>query len=516
MTHLKRNTNMQAKRFIAADMRRALDMVKNEFGEDAMIMSTERTAKGVELVATIEQPIEHLRDQHSLTQELPNNHLNIQKQNIASAAARFQSIPTPSSPVMQRYSNSVSSNQPVGPASGKTKQQLAEELELANKKMQAARRVESATLEDWADKQNAQGSLQQKNAQLDKRDEEIHRLHEEIVDMRHTLELQISTLAESHQQQYIQSQSVNNSTLSEVESISLQDVSVNRQRNHPKTNNSGSAISHHIVGEIKQHLDFIGLNKSCNDALIRSISDKNMPLDNKQRLWTQVLAQLSKNIPSDISDPISKGGIYAFLGTTGVGKTTTIAKLAARHVMEYGAEDVVLLTTDNYRISSHNQLVSLAKILNVKVDVVEKLQDLPQIIDQYRHASLVLIDTPGMSHSDRLLKPHLQLLRQSKDVNNVLVLSATSQYQMMKSSLHSYRFAGLSYAVMTKLDECASLGDALSVMFEQELPLAYMTDGQSVPEDLSILKSSQWVTKAVTIAKSMSGSSQKSRYAKHQ
>ncbi|ODS23702.1 hypothetical protein AB835_07320 [Candidatus Endobugula sertula] len=214
-----------------------------------------------------------------------------------------------------------------------------------------------------------------------------------------------------------------------------------------------------------------------------------------------MLAELARHIPYDISDKIAKGGVYAFLGTTGVGKTTTIAKLAARHVIHHGAEKLVLLTTDNYRIASHNQLKSLAMILNVQIKVVEDLKQLPLLVKSLSDYDLILIDTPGMGYTDPLLKSHLHIFKQCPQVNNLLVLSATTQYQMLKASLHSYYIAGLNGCVLTKLDECAHLGDALSMMSEHSVPLAYVTDGQSIPDDIAVLKPSQLISRAVNMLK---------------
>ena len=157
---------------------------------------------------------------------------------------------------------------------------------------------------------------------------------------------------------------------------------------------------------------------------------------------------------------------------------------------------MVLLTTDTYRIASSHQLESLANILNVTVKVVEDLEQLPALVEEARERALVLIDTPGMSYSDPLLKSHLQALRKCKAITNILVLSANSQYQVMKAAIHSYREAKLDYCVMSKLDECAHLGDAISVLVDHNLPLAYVTDGQSVPEDIDIVESSQLVARA--------------------
>lgn len=468
---------MQAKRFTAADMRRALDMVKEEFGEDAIILSTERTSKGVEVTASVEETIVNTAAESSLSFNQPS----MQEQKVATAASRFKSIPTAASPLAaDEKGYQPFSNRDIGLASGKTREQLAEEMDFANRRMRAAQEAGSLTLESWADQQTPQRNIQNKKddnsatkQESRNRDLEISRLHNEIADMRNTIELQLSHMAETQERQFIEATS----------SFSKEDASP-------------------IVASIKQQLEYLGLTKSCNQQLIKSIKKNKMPDTNKQLLWTHVLAELAKNIPNNISDPVAKGGMYAFLGTTGVGKTTTIAKLAARYVMQHGAEGVVLLTTDNYRIASHNQLTSLAKILNVTVQVVEDFQQLPSYIKQLRHSKLVLIDTPGMGYADPLLKSHLHVLRECKGVENVLVLSANSQYQMMKASLHSYRMVGLRYCVMTKLDECASLGDAISVMSDHEVPLAYITDGQSVPEDIAVLKPSQLVSRAVDMLRS--------------
>lgn len=459
---------MQAKRFIAADMRRALDMVKEEFGEDAMIVSTERTDRGVEIVASLETSMQTLME----NSELANMAVSPHQQNIANAASRFKTSAINTAPLAKEIPS-------IGIASGKTKQQLADEMDMANRKMLASRKADSMTLGEWAQQPSEPSAESKAREVLDKQEDakEIQRLHDEISQMRSTLEIQLSQMAETQERQYIESLA------------------------HMSTPSIPSQSSLPIVGEIKYQLDLMGLPQACNDQLIASIKDNNMPVNNKQLLWTHVLAELAKSIPSTIADPVSKGGVYSFLGMTGVGKTTTIAKLAARYVMEHGSAGVVLLTTDNYRIAAHNQLQSLAKILNVTVKVIDDLEQLPRYIKESQDYPLVLIDTPGMGYSDPLLKPHLQILKQCEVVQNILVLSSNSQYQMIKASLHSYRLAGLDYCILTKLDECAHLGDAIGVLFQQDLPLAYVTDGQSVPQDIAVSKSSQLVSRAVNMVK---------------
>ena len=492
---------MQTKRFIAADMSRALDLVRDEFGEDAMILSTQRTSKGVEIVATLEEikipeprpaSINKSASNYSQNQDSPPQ---LQRGRAATLA--------------NNYSASDRSHQTsVGLASGKTQDELAAELEDARRRMLSMQEQENLTLTEWADRQpsqhrqasnqqvtsrdtaNATNSNSNSNtkARLDvvhsrtskaaapaevlatsRNDEELSRLHDEIISMRAAFESQLLAMAATQERQY-------------EEQLSTQDVL-------PMTVN------------IKRRLNSLGLSRACNDQVIRSlrmVDDKSL---SKESLWGESLARLANLIPAITNDPVATGGIYAFLGTTGVGKTTTIAKLAARYVIENGADNVVLITTDTYRIAAHDQLRSLGKILNVHVEVVDDLLLLPQTLLSYSNKALVLIDTPGMSYSDPSFKQHLQALKQCRHVQTCLTLSANSQFQMMQATIHSYRAANLRFCVMTKLDECASLGDTISLLSTNNLPLAYITNGQSVPDDLSIMKSHQLVAKAVSLMK---------------
>ncbi|MFT6389378.1 MAG: flagellar biosynthesis protein FlhF [Cellvibrionaceae bacterium] len=460
--------HMQTKRFVAADMRRALSLVRDDLGEDAMIISTQRTAKGVEIIATIEDVL-----QPPMTRQSP----------------------LPTTPVNQKPMEKKA----IGLASGKTQDELAQELDAARGRMLAMQesQKDNLTLTEWADQQtsfsqrsrpSASSPFSQNTSDLsqtahnktssapapvasatEKDNKEIKRLHEEISSMRSLLENQLMAMSATQERQY------------------------------QEQKNAQAIIP--VAAHVKQRLSNLGLTQACNDQVIRSlrmVDDKSM---DETVLWNESLARLSRSIPAIMSDPVATGGIYAFLGTTGVGKTTTIAKLAARYVIEHGAEQVALLTTDTFRIGAHDQLRSLGRILNVQVKVVDHLQELPEILKTFSKQALVLIDTPGMSYNDPLLSAHLNALSQCHHVQTSLVISANSQYQMMQASLHSYRVAKPRFCVMTKLDECVSLGDAISLLASNDLPLAYITDGQSVPDDLSILKPHQLLAKAVTLSK---------------
>jgi flagellar biosynthesis protein FlhF len=203
-----------------------------------------------------------------------------------------------------------------------------------------------------------------------------------------------------------------------------------------------------------------------------------------QEAWDLVQARIQQQLPISGEDIVEKGGIYALLGSTGVGKTTTIAKLAARCAMRHGPDQVVLLTTDVYRVAASEQLRTYGKLLGLKVLVVEDEQSLRSHLRLYKDRHLVLIDTAGMSQRDPRLQQQLSLLNQPQlAIKNYLVLSATHEYHALLQAIKTYSPANLEGVIMTKTDESTSLGPLLGILLEHSMPLSYMTDGQRVPED---------------------------------
>jgi flagellar biosynthesis protein FlhF len=189
---------------------------------------------------------------------------------------------------------------------------------------------------------------------------------------------------------------------------------------------------------------------------------------------------------ADSDAMIERGGVYALVGPTGVGKTTTVAKLAARCVVRFGAAKVALLTTDSYRIGGYDQLRIYARILGVNVHVVRDTADLCATLGELSGRHLVLIDTIGMSHRDRMVAEHAALLAGSARVKRLLLLQATTNTQTLNQVVTAYREHGIDGCIITKTDEAAGLAPALDAAIRHELALHYVTDGQRVPEDLQL------------------------------
>ena len=184
---------------------------------------------------------------------------------------------------------------------------------------------------------------------------------------------------------------------------------------------------------------------------------------------------------------LDAGGVFALMGPTGAGKTTTTAKLAARFVVRHGAEKLALLTTDSYRIGGHEQLRIYGKILGVTVHAVRDAADLKLALSELRNKHTVLIDTVGMSQRDQAVSEQVEMLCQaSKKIKRLLLLNATSHGETLNEVVGAYQKRGLDGCILTKVDEAASLGPALDCAIRHELKVHYLATGQRVPEDLHL------------------------------
>ena len=191
-------------------------------------------------------------------------------------------------------------------------------------------------------------------------------------------------------------------------------------------------------------------------------------------------------VKSSDADIIDRGGVYALVGPTGVGKTTTTAKLAARCVVRHGAEKLALITTDGYRIGAQEQLRIYGRILGVPVFSVRDAADLRQTLAELRGKHMVLIDTMGMSQRDRMVAEQAAMLMGAGNVRRLLLLNATCRGDTLADVVRAYRGPDLAGCVLTKVDEAASLAPAIDAAVSNELDVFYVANGQRVPEDLHL------------------------------
>src|SRR3989338_7550758 len=225
------------------------------------------------------------------------------------------------------------------------------------------------------------------------------------------------------------------------------------------------------------------LNSGFSASLARQLLDK-MPAGNAHgESWVKRVLKRNLQVAGAADDIVVKGGVYALIGPTGVGKTTTTAKLAARAVVRYGADKVALLTTDSYRIGAYEQLKIYGKILGVAVHAVKDTDDLRLTLSALRHKHLVLVDTVGMGQRDERLGDQKKMF-DATGVERLLLLNATSGGDTLEDAVRMYHSKNVIGCVVTKLDEAANLGAVLDVAVRHRLVLHYMANGQRVPEDL--------------------------------
>jgi flagellar biosynthesis protein FlhF len=223
------------------------------------------------------------------------------------------------------------------------------------------------------------------------------------------------------------------------------------------------------------------LNAGFSAALTRQIVDKMPATANME--WVRRVLGNNLRIATKQEDLIVRGGVVALIGPTGVGKTTTTAKLAARAVVRYGADKVALLTTDSYRIGAHEQLRIYGKILGVAVHAVRDTEDLRLTLSGLKQKHLVLIDTIGMGQRDSRMAAQAEMFN-ATGVQRLLLLNATSSGDTLNDVVCMYNGAGVVGCIPTKLDEAVTFGTVLDVAMRHKLTLHYIANGQRVPEDL--------------------------------
>ncbi len=219
--------------------------------------------------------------------------------------------------------------------------------------------------------------------------------------------------------------------------------------------------------------------------ITREIAAQMPPIDNLKDSWRIPLGLLVKRIPVTDDGVLEHGGVVAVVGPTGVGKTTTIAKLAARFALKHGAHHVALVSTDTYRIGAREQLHTYARILGVTMHVAQDSRELAGVLESLEHRKLVLIDTAGMSQRDLRLNEQFATLHNDKArIRVLLALSAASEYSALEETVRVFERIRPYACVLTKVDEAASLGAPISVAIKHGLAIAHICDGQRVPEDL--------------------------------
>jgi flagellar biosynthesis protein FlhF len=253
-----------------------------------------------------------------------------------------------------------------------------------------------------------------------------------------------------------------------------------------------------VHAELLRELTEIGLARDLAERIAEQLPE-GADLAHARRFAFTALAQY---LPVTGERWAEAGGCLAFVGATGVGKTTSLAKIAVRWALRQGARDLALVAADSTRIGAQDEVRALGQLLGAAVYVPERFQDLPALLTQLSNFRLVLIDTPGASLKDPKFSARLAVLSScASQLESVLVLSANTQAAALDEVLRRFEPAHPACALLTKLDEAASLGGSISALIRAQLPLCYVSDGQRVPEDLRPARTLDLVSRAVALAK---------------
>jgi len=526
---------MKIRRFFGKDMRDALKQVKDELGGDAVIMSNKKVANGVELVAAIDPASgADLGQATALNQGARDNRLaatnhpataatndglgqrpsKIEAPQQATAeltqglrskqgsAASLREIIGDSGPdslkalLEQQLSTSSPSLPTTSRANSQADAQAAESIR--NQYSQASETQMSANMHGSltstvhaSDRKSLHYSQQPDYGSTPepRADERIFRSpafcesSEESAQYAHNNN-QASGIGVSNISEIVPPPSVLepaqlDTIRAELESIKnvlkyqVSELADERKKRH-------NPVHHYLHSQLIK----MGVSKDLAKQFIEFLPYQ---IDEKQG-WKYVLNLLSNRLHVGGNDILNKSGVVALVGPTGTGKTTTVAKLAAKYAQKYGPEQVALVTIDTYRIAAFEQLATYGKIIGCAVKKAHNAQELNDILYQMRNKKLVLIDTAGFSQRDVRLIQQLNEYEQNLniDIRKFLVLPAGSQYQVLNQTVKAYRSTHISGCIFSKLDECYSMGEALSVIIENDLSLSYVTDGQRVPEDIKL------------------------------
>lgn len=393
---------MRIIRYIAPDTRQALRGVREQLGEDAVILSSKRTEEGVEVTAGADIDAPRVESKGSAAAPAPQPE-RPQAREVSPEPAAFAGVAA----AVRRESPPVNSAAPA-PA----RAEASDAMDSVNQEMRIMRRM---------------------------------------------LESQLEQLAWS-----------------------------DRTRRTP------------VVAEMLRELTEIGVSQELAEQIAQELPER-VDLAGARRA---ALTALSERLPVCGPRWQEDGGRVALIGATGAGKTTTLAKIAVRWVLRHGPRELALVAGDSVRIGAQDQLQSLGQLLGVPVHTPESFEGLGATLAQLTRYRLVLVDTPGTSVRDPQLASRLGVLSTaSSQLETALVLSANSQAGALEETVKRFAPANAACCLLTKLDEAASLGGVLSVLVRARLPVAYLSEGQRIPEDLQPARALDLVSAAVRLAK---------------
>jgi len=434
---------MLVKTFQAASMAEALRMVKAELGPDAMILSTKKDKTGG-FLGFFSKPV------YRVTAALDPARTSAPK-------AAPPPVPYRERPERERTAKEDLENSMLAP--------LARELKELREKVEAlSKREEDLRKEEKPDEDENQTGQQETGFNL----KNIPR-----GDLEEIKKLLLNTLAKSQEGGVRSVQWPNASDISSIEGQSGEDILP-----------EDSPLAQELV------------KGGVSTELIRKILDtlNTLPVDGgNQTLKSRLGETLGRLIKFAGTLKMRKNSprIIALVGPTGVGKTTTTAKLAAMYALNRGNK-VALITMDIFRVGAVEQLKTYSRIMGIPLEVASTPKELEKAVEKHSACDLIFIDTAGRSHKDKEKLDEMKNFLDNKiPIEVYLCLSATTKDRELEEILNRFRIFQVSKVVFTKIDECESFGNMVNLLMKDNLQIAYFTTGQRVPEDIEVATSAK-------------------------
>ena len=482
---------MKIKRTIARNMREGLKKVREEYGPDAVILSNKQVPEGIEIICALDFDEDAILDAAKKEKQSP-----------------FAALSRPK-PIVDEM---IQEPSPRKEKSAKPKiNEAAAKQQFAEARDRIASMFEDEANDEVVSLSSVDKTIQEKvrniRAQQPNLKEELkEELRDELEQGRSEPRLNLAdTAAHAEMDKKDQMKAMNNllsniqwphdSALTELkqEVTSLRglfedQLSVLEWIGVSQKNPNRISLLKRLHG--------LGISRGVAKKLAEAVLDE----PTLEHAWQKALKYLTNAIQVTDDDILNNAGVVAVVGPTGVGKTTTVAKLAARYTLRHGRGQVALVTTDCYRIGAHDQLRSFGKILGVPVYVASDNDELKEIIDSLADKQLILVDTAGMSQRDINLAEQLQMLDIDNELKIYLAMSANTQQRALNETVRAFGKIDLQGCILTKVDECANLGGILTTLINHSMPLAYVGVGQRVPEDLQPARADELVKMAVDLS----------------
>ena len=494
---------MKIKRFFAKDIRSALDEIKVALGPDAIIMSNKKVDGGVEIVAAVDD--DNIAAIPKSTVHGANKAPGKSDLNPFANIAKNQPVGVKAAPAANLSANATSNTSAM--AKPGTREVIDDQVSLSGFQERLVKQQIQVQAEQFLAKDRTPiANPNLSNRQSGKYESVMTPLERRQPDSHSPLPewAKTGTMAPQVPNNQVNTTGFNHQGQSQFSATQASSLGVdgNNQAIDQLRQEMASMrqlLQHQVNGLVSQdvarrdptrsilstQLVDAGFDVAIAEQLVLDIPPNSALETAKQAIANSIF----KRLLSTNNDVIEQGGVVALLGPTGVGKTTTIAKLAARYAMAYGSEQVALITTDSSRIGAFEQLNTYGKILGCPVKVAKDAQQLADALYQLRNKRLVLIDTAGMGQRDLRLSEQLSTLVNSSHVNirSYLVLPATAQRKVLQEAIEQFRKIPIAGCIITKMDEALGAGEVISVAIGNSLPIGYVTNGQRVPEDIGVV-----------------------------